>query len=228
MATQAGDRGGSATYLGSSYPIDFQADYPENPSKLYTIPIVGWLIRVVLLIPHAIAVTVLSWAVAFIQLFAWAPVLFTGKFQPGLYSFEAGVLRWSGRMYAYLFGLTDQYPPFALGSDDDGYSVRVLFERPEESSRLWAIPLVGYVIKLVILIPHFIAVSVLGLVTVLMQLVSWIPVLFSGKYPSWAYSFTTGYLRWSMRTSGFFLGLTDQYPPFRLGARLSDDGTIVR
>jgi len=219
MATQIGDQGGTSTYAGSSYPIDFQADYPESPGKLYAIPIVGWLIRVVLLIPHLIAVQVLSYAVAFIQLFAWAPVLFTGKFQPGLYSFEAGVLRWSGRIYAYLFGLTDQYPPFALGSDDDdGYPVRVLFERPEESNRLWAIPIAGYVVKLIILIPHLIAVSVLGLVTVLMQLVAWIPVLFTGQYPGWAYSFTTGYLRWSMRTSGYFLGLTDQYPPFRLGA----------
>jgi len=219
MAIQAGDQTGTATPAGSSYPIDFQADYPESPGKQYAIPLVGWLIRVVLLIPHAVAVTVLSCAVAFIQLFAWAPVLFSGKFQPGLYSFEAGVLRWSGRMYAYLFGLTDQYPPFALGSDDDdGYPVRVLFERPEESNRLWAIPIAGFVIKLFIVIPHLIAVSVLGLVTVLMQLVSWISVLFTGHYPSWAYSFTTGYLRWSMRTNGYFLGLTDRYPPFRLSA----------
>ncbi|MDQ2742111.1 MAG: DUF4389 domain-containing protein [Chloroflexota bacterium] len=179
----------------------------------------GWLIRVVLLIPHIIAVQLLSYAVAIIQLFAWAPVLFTGKFQPGLYLFEAGVLRWSGRIYAYLFGLIDQYPPFALGSDDDdGYPVRVLVERPEESNRPWAIPVAGYVVKLIILVPHLIALTVLGLVTVLMQFVSWIPVLFTGQYPSWAYSFTTGYLRWSMRTSGYFLGLTDQYPPFRLDA----------
>lgn len=219
MATQVVDQGGTSTYAGLSYPIDFQADYPESPGKLYAIPLVGWLIRVVLLIPHAVAVTVLSCAVAFIQLFAWAPVLFTGKFQPGLYSFETGVLRWSGRMYAYLFGLTDQYLPFALGSDDDdGYPVRVLFERPKESNRPWAIPVVGYVVKLIILIPHLIALTTLGLVTVLMQLVSWIPVLSTGQYPSWAYSFTTGYLRWSMRTSGYFLGLTDQYPPFRLDA----------
>jgi len=219
MATQVGDQGGTSTYAGSSYPIDFQADYPQSPGKLYAIPIIGFLIRFVLLIPHVIAVNVLSYAVAFIQIFAWAPVAFTGKFQPGLYSFEAGVLRWSGRIYAYLFGLTDQYPPFALGSDDDdGYPVRVLFERPEESNRLWAIPLVGYVAKVIILIPHLVALMVIGLVTMLMQLVAWIPVLFTGQYPSWAYSFTTGYLRWSTRMSAFFLGLTDQYPPFRLGA----------
>jgi hypothetical protein len=49
-----------------------------------------------------------------------------------------------------------------------------------------------------------------------MMLVAWIPVLTGGTYPKWAYDFATGYLRWSTRVGGYFIGLTDKYPPFTL------------
>jgi hypothetical protein len=49
--------------------------------------------------------------VLFIAQFA---VLFTGSFPQGMHGFMAGVLRWSARVNAYLYALTDRYPPFSL------------------------------------------------------------------------------------------------------------------
>ena len=43
----------------------------------------------------------------------WA-IAFTGIYPEGIFNFVVGALRWSMRTSAWLFSLTDEYPPFAL------------------------------------------------------------------------------------------------------------------
>jgi len=43
----------------------------------------------------------------------WA-VTFTGHYPRGMFDFATGYMRWSVRTTAYLYGLTDKYPPFRL------------------------------------------------------------------------------------------------------------------
>ena len=100
---------------------------------------------------------------------------------------------------------------------EQAYDVQVEFTVPAEHNRLWAVPVLGIVVKLIILIPHLILLYVLGIVATVLALVTWIPVLFGGHYPSWGYEIIGGYLRWNTRATAYLFGLTDQYPPFRLG-----------
>jgi hypothetical protein len=96
------------------------------------------------------------------------------------------------------------------------YPVRMTLTPPEGSSRFWAVPLVGFLVKAIILIPHFIVIYVLGLVVALAQLVIWIPVLFTGRYPKALYDFVLGMNRWVFRVAAYAFLMTDAYPPFRL------------
>ncbi len=98
------------------------------------------------------------------------------------------------------------------------FPVQVEFEVPSSSSRLWAIPILGMFIKVLALIPHAICLYVLGAVVGLLQLVIWIPVLFTGHYPGWAFTLVSGTLRWLVRVWAFAYGLTDRYPPFSLSS----------
>ena len=100
--------------------------------------------------------------------------------------------------------------------EGDGYPVQVTIIIPARNSRFYAIPLLGYVVRYVLLIPHVVVLLLVGFAVVLLQLVLWVPVLVVGRYPKWAYAFVGGYLRWSLRLQAFSFGLTDQYPPFRL------------
>ena len=68
-----------------------------------------------------------------------------------------------------------------------------------------------------LLIPHFIILRILQIVVFALQLVLWIPVLSGGSYPEWGYRLVGGYIRWSTRVACYLLGLTDTYPPFRMG-----------
>jgi hypothetical protein len=48
------------------------------------------------------------------------------------------VLRWNTRVAAFVYSLTDRYPPFSL-QPDAGYPIDVAIERPPRHSRLYAL-----------------------------------------------------------------------------------------
>jgi hypothetical protein len=115
---------------------------------------------------------------------------------------------------------TGLYGSPTLGSYEQptttGYPVSVDFIIPARNSRILAIPLLGYLLRHIFLIPHYIALTILAVLVALSQFFMWIPVLIGGKYPRWGYGFVGGYLRWTTRVSAYAFGLTDAYPPFTL------------
>jgi hypothetical protein len=70
--------------------------------------------RIILVIPQLIVLAVLgiAWFVA--HVIAFFAVLFTARWPEGLRTFLVGIMRWSTRVNAYLYLLTDKYPPFSL------------------------------------------------------------------------------------------------------------------
>ena len=203
-----------------AYDVQVEFTVPAEHNRLWAVPVLGIVVKLIILIPHLIILSVLGTVAELLALVTWIPVLFGGHYPSWGYDVIGGTLRWGANVSAYLYGLTDRYPPFRLGQAAEGeepYEVEVDFTVPEEHNRLWAIPVIGIVIKLIILIPHLILLYVLGIVATVLGLVTWIPVLFGGHYPSWGYEIIGGYLRWSTRLEAYLFGLTDQYPPFRLG-----------
>lgn len=202
-----------------SYPVQVTIDQAASANRLWAVPLLGYAIKAVILIPHFIALTILMFAAALVQLVLWVPVLLTGHYPEWGYSLTSGTLRWGVRVTAYFFGLTDRYPPFGPSSDEaaDPYPVRVTFQPQASYNRAWAIPAVGWFVKSILLIPHTVILYALGIVVGFIQMAAWVPVLFGGKYPEWGYQLVGGHLRWSTRVSAYLLGLTDQYPPFQMG-----------
>jgi hypothetical protein len=87
--------------------VDFAPAY-EDRNRLTT------FLRYFMVLPHIIVLAVLGIAVFFVIVIAFFAVLFTGKWPDGLRDFAVGYGRWSIRVYAYYFLLTDEYPPFSL------------------------------------------------------------------------------------------------------------------
>ena len=92
-----------------SYPAVLVLDIPEAPRDRVSVAF-----RIILTIPHLLAVWALGIARFFVTVFAWFAILLTGRYPEGLYGFAVGVLRWNTRVEAYLLLLHDEWPPFSL------------------------------------------------------------------------------------------------------------------
>lgn len=71
-------------------------------------------LKFLLAIPHLIIVSVLGLAAWIATWVGYWIILFTGNLPEGIHTFATGTLRWGARVYAWIVGLTDIYPPFSL------------------------------------------------------------------------------------------------------------------
>jgi len=191
------------------YPVALSIGRPASSSRFWAIPVLGIVIKVIILIPHLLVLGVLGIALGLSHLVIWIPVLFAGQYPDWAFGLNAGFVRWTTRIAFYVYGINDAYPGFGMDLPGD-----IRIDRPESSSRFWAIPIIGACVKWIIVIPHFIILYVLNIVVRICQLVIWIPVLITGQYPDWAFTLVAGTTLWSARVSAYLLGLTDKYPVF--------------
>jgi hypothetical protein len=197
----------------SAYPLTLKGELEEPLSRWL------WLVKWLLIIPHAIVLCFLWIAAAFVTIIAFFSILFTGRYPRSLFDFVVGVLRWSWRVSFYSYGAlgTDKYPPFSLRSQD--YPADLKVEYAEDLSR-WT------VLDFVFAIPHYLCLAgltalsfkpafFLGLRPALL-LITAVLLLFTGKYRQDIWKLVMGVNRWSLRVCAYALMLTHEYPPFSL------------
>jgi hypothetical protein len=98
--------------LTAKYPASFKVTYPEKLSRglLVLRTLFGFIY---VLIPHGFCLFFRYIAYLFVLFIAWWAILFTGKLPESMFSFLSGTQRWGANLSAYLFFLTDEYPPFS-------------------------------------------------------------------------------------------------------------------
>jgi hypothetical protein len=183
------------------YPVRFEAVRQEEYNRF--LPLIKWLIA----LPHYIVLIFLGIGALFAILIAFFAVLITGRFPRGLWDYLTGVNRWAYRVTAYVFLITDQYPPFSL-EDDPAYPVRIEFDYPEHVNR-WR-PLVQWLLA----IPYLFVASILFYVAEIVAFIAIFVILFTAKLPQGMFDLIVNPLRWQVRGNAYAGWLTTRYPPF--------------
>ncbi len=196
------------------YPIDVRFDRDQQIGRFWAIPIIGWFVRWLVLLPHYILLGLFSIVVFFATLVTWIPVLLTGRFPGWGYSIIGGFYRWYIRV--------DQLPipdgrpvPAVLADGAVPGRGRLRSRHPDQppvghpdpgdptSARCWPSRITSCWRSSASRSTSSI-------------LVAWIAVLVNGRYPQVGYDIVGGFFRWSMRVSGWILLMAGPYPPFRL------------
>lgn len=187
--------------LMTPYPVQYEADYVEQRSRLTT------FFRAFMIIPHCIVGIAYGIALFFSLVAAWFAVVITGRYPPALYEFNAGVLRWATQLLGYMLLATDRFPPFGLGEND--YPIRVYVPEPQaEYDRVKAF------FRLFLIIPWAIVVGIYGYVALFASLAAWFVIVFTGRQPELLQRGVNFYLGPYVKYNGFALLLTDAWPPF--------------
>jgi hypothetical protein len=202
-----------------------------------------WLIKWLLIIPHAVVLYFLWIAVLVVTIVAGFAILFTGRYPRPLFGFTAGVIRWTWRVAFYAIGAfgTDRYPPFTLDHDPT-YPAGFDVEYPERLSR--GLVLVKWWL---LAIPHYLVVGIFagagpwggwdwggtahdgwggwgyGLIG-LLALIAAVTLAVTGRYPGQLFDFIMGLNRWCFRVVVYAVLMRDEYPPFRIDPGGTDPG----
>ena len=206
---------------GTSYPVTFSVDYPDRELNRLTS-----FFRIFAVIPIGIVLGTVAggtwdWsyhydtsgaAAGACGLLFFGPllmILFRQKYPRWWFDWNLELQRFSNRVLIYLALMDDRYP-----STDDQQSVRLDYTYPDAARDLnrW-LPLVKWLLA----IPHYIVLFFLDIAALVVVIVAWFAILFTGRYPRDFFDFVAGVVRWHNRVVGYALTLvTDAYPPFRL------------
>ena len=207
----------------AEYPVRFSVDYPDRDLNRVTTAF-----RILTIIPIAIVIGTVSggtWQYSYPNgntavvasaggLLFIGPlliILFRQKYPRWWFDWNLELQRFSNRVGIYLALMDDKYP-----STDEHQSVHLEYQYPDAARDLnrW-LPLVKWLLA----IPHYIVLFFLDIAVVVVVIVTWFAILFTGRYPRAIFDFVEGVIRWHNRVIGYALTLvTDQYPPFRLAA----------
>ncbi len=209
-----------------AYPVQFSVDYPDRDlDKLTT------AFRIIMIIPIVIVLAFISgggggppgdwdggdgrgvWITfgggGLLVLAPLAMILFRQKYPRWWFDWNLELMRFSNRVAAYLALLRDEYP-----STDEEQSVHLDFPYPDAKNDLnrW-LPLVKWILA----IPHVIILIFLAIAAIVVVIIAWFAILFTGRYPQGLFDFVVGVMRWGARVVGYALVMvTDRYPPFSL------------
>ncbi|TDD96299.1 DUF4389 domain-containing protein [Jiangella asiatica] len=204
------------------YPVQFAVEYPDRPLNRLTTFFRLFVAIPILIILASVSGGTWQWtseqgstvATGAGGILFFAPllmILFRQKYPRWWFDWNLELQRFSTRVGCYLALMNDRYP-----STDDHQTVRLDYHYPDARAELnrW-LPLVKWFLA----IPHYIVLFFLDIAAIVVVIVVWFAILFTGRYPRGMFDFVEGVIRWHLRVVAYALVLvTDRYPPFRLAS----------
>lgn len=161
------------------YPIRLEIARPDTQRRLTNFPLfVGTIVRFVLLAPSVIVLFYLIYGALIGYLAATFVIMLRGRYPRGIFKILVGVHRWEANITAYFLHLFDEYPPLDLDQRRDR-PLQLEVDYPQHPSRWLNAPGIGFAIKAILLIPHFLVLNALYFLASVIVLIGQVAILFN-------------------------------------------------
>ena len=160
--------------------------------------------RIILAIPHFLWLLLLIFVSLFAAVAAWLAALVTGRMPDGLGDFLGQIVQYATHVNAYMYLLTDKYPPFSLSATD--YPVTVLLPPRGRLNRA------AVLFRLILAVPAMILLSLVSGGLQPAMVVIWLIVLVAGQMPTSTFEAVAAFIRYEARMYAWLLMLTSEYP----------------
>ena len=162
--------------------------------------------RLILVVPHMFLLFFLGIAAVVVAFLGWWGALFTGRLPEFAVNYLSGFMRWVLRYHAYLYLLTDVYPPFTL-DDVPEYPVRLAIPERQRLNRA------AVFFRFILASPGMIVSTVAteGASSIVL-FVAWLIALVNGHLPRPLHQALTALLRYQLRFYCYYWMLTPAYP----------------
>jgi hypothetical protein len=146
-------------------------------------------------------------------LLAWFYAMAKGRMARGLRDLIAYVLSYGARTWGYLLLVTDEYPdsdpltaigPLPTRSDP----IRMEVTDGLRRSRLTVF------FRLALAIPHLVWLTLWGILALVVVVINWFAVVFTGAAPRWAHRFLAAFLRYQTHVFAFLYLVGNPFPGF--------------
>jgi len=205
----------------ATYPVQFSVDYPDRPLNRLTTAFRIFVAIPILIVLGSVSggtwarlssnrgTLVLSGAGGLLFFGPFLMILFRQKYPRWWFDWNLELQRFSNRVGAYLALMDDRYP-----ATDQQQAVHLDYVYPDAARDLnRLLPLVKWLLA----IPHYIVLIFLWIAAIVVVIIAWFAILFTGRYPRGMFDFVEGVIRWENRVIAYaFLLVTDRYPPFTL------------
>lgn len=197
------------------YPL-ITAERNTNPKRFYAIPLLGWLIKLIMSFPVFFIFWFASLCYGIGQFINPFVVLFTGKYWNPAYTWTVRYVNLLVKINFYFLGITDKYPGFNF-TINDNYKVEIPF--PTVPNRWYAFPLLGFVLRFILLFPFILFGEILLYSCWLLTTASSFHVLFKKYYPESAHELAVDSMRVYSALILYFAGISDTYPSFKISKK---------
>lgn len=175
---------------------------------MWAIPIIGGVIKIISLIPVGIELIVLALVMWILSMINSLVVLFTGKYWDTAFDLFVGVVTLATKTMLFWTGVTNAYPGFGFDIKKE-HLFTLSITKPAKPNRILAIPLLGFIFRVIVIIPFNIWQSIVGYGAQIGAWVSSFVVLFTGKYPESTYELVRDGERLKIAASMWLMGVSD-------------------
>src|SRR5438067_940397 len=190
-----------------AYPVRFSVEYPQRQLNRLTTAF-----RLIVAIPILIVASSIGghegtyaagehgWRIAggtggLLFLAPLLMILFRQKYPRWWFDWNLELQRFTNRVGIYLALMDDRYP-----ATDQPQAVHLDYAYPDAARDLnrW-LPLV----KCFLAIPHYLLLFFLWIAAIVVVIIAWFAILFTGRYPRGMFDFVQGVIRWGARVAGY-------------------------